>query len=280
MSGKVTFLGVGIGLRREHYAQVLESNPRVDWFEIVSENFMGTQRGWGGRPLHVLDEVARKYPVVPHGVSLSLGSSDPLDEAYLERLEALCRRIDPPWISDHLCWTGVDGENFHDLLPLPYTEEAVRHVAERIARVQHRLQKPFLLENISSYLCLKGAELTEWEFLAEVSRRADCGILLDINNVYVNSRNHGFRPEDYLNGIPMDRVGQFHLAGHYDRDGLLIDTHDTAVPDAVWSLYRFALERFGPISTLIEWDASVPTLDALVEEAVTAREYQSVTVAP
>jgi uncharacterized protein (UPF0276 family) len=235
----------------------------VDWVEAVSENFMAP----GGRPLAVLEKVRSDVPVVLHGVSLSVGSSDPLSERYLASLGALARRIEPAWISDHLCWGSHGGRYAHDLWPLPYTEEAVRHVVGRVERVQEVLGRQILLENVSSYVEFRGSEMEEWEFLAEVARRADCGVLLDVNNVHVSARNHGFDPHAYLAGIPADRVGQIHLAGHSDRGRYLLDTHDAEVPPAVWSLYREALLRIGPVSTLVEWDENVPPLERLAEES-------------
>jgi uncharacterized protein (UPF0276 family) len=210
-------------------------------------------------------------PVALHGVSLSLGSTDPLRESYLAELAALAARVDPAWISDHLCWGSSGGHYAHDLLPLPYTEEALTHVAARIARVQDRLGRQILIENVSSYLTYVGSAVPEWEFLAEVARRADCGILLDVNNVYVSARNHGFDPLEYLAGIPVERVGQLHLAGHSDHGTHLLDTHDAPVCDDVWDLYRVALRRFGRVSTLVEWDEHIPELPTLLAEAERAR---------
>ncbi len=263
-------LGHGVGLRRPHFQRVLSAPTGVDWFEVISENFMVD----GGRPLDVLDRVRADYPVVLHGVSLSIGSADPLDCGYLDRLAALAERVEPAWISDHLCWTGVGGRNAHDLLPLPYTDEALAHVASRVAQVQERLGRPIALENVSSYLTYTASRLSEWEFLAEVSRRAGCGILLDVNNIYVSSVNHGFDPVRYLDGIPADRVWQFHLAGHSDQGRYLLDTHDHPVPDPVWDLYRRAVERFGPVPTLVEWDDRIPEWDVLEAESARARRLQ------
>ncbi len=263
-------LGHGVGLRRPHFQRVLSAPTGVDWFEVISENFMVD----GGRPLDVLDRVRADYPVVLHGVSLSIGSADPLDRGYLDRLAALAERVEPAWISDHLCWTGVGGRNAHDLLPLPYTDEALAHVASRVAQVQERLGRPIALENVSSYLTYTASRLSEWEFLAEVSRRAGCGILLDVNNIYVSSVNHGFDPVRYLDGIPADRVWQFHLAGHSDQGRYLLDTHDHPVPDPVWDLYRRAVERFGPVPTLVEWDDRIPEWDVLEAESARARRLQ------
>jgi uncharacterized protein (UPF0276 family) len=259
-------LGYGVGLRPKHYGQVLDLRPAVDWFEIISENFMVR----GGRPLHVLDQVRADYPLVMHGVSLSIGSSDPLNLDYLRELKALAERVQPAWVSDHLCWTGIGGRNLHDLLPLPYTEEAVSHVVERVRRVQDVLGRPILLENVSSYLSYCDSALHEWEFLTAVAEGADCGILLDVNNIFVSAFNHGFGAADYLAGVPPDRVVQFHLAGHSDHGRYLLDTHDHPVCAEVWELYAAAVRRFGPLSTLIEWDDHIPELERLQAEAARA----------
>ena len=260
-------LGHGVGLRRDHFERVLAGPTRIDWFEVISENFMAD----GGKPIDVLTRVRERYPVVLHGVSLSIGSTDPLDEDYLARLRALAARVEPAWVSDHLCWAGVGGHYAHDLLPLPYTEEALDNVARRVHQVQERLGRPIALENVSSYVTFHASAMPEWEFLAEVSRRSGCGILLDVNNIYVSARNHGFDPRAYLAGIPADRVWQFHLAGHSDKGSFLLDTHDHPVTDAVWDLYGDAVRRFGAVSTLIEWDDNIPTFDRLEEESERAR---------
>jgi uncharacterized protein (UPF0276 family) len=262
-------LGHGIGLRSKHFAAFLEGTPPVDWVEAISENFMSR----GGRPLTVLEKVRRDMPVALHGVSLSIGGSDPLSARYLKELAELVRRIQPAIVSDHLCWGTHRGRYVHDLLPLPFTEEALRHVVTRVERVQERLGRRILLENVSSYLTFRDSEMPEWEFLAEIARRADCGILLDVNNVYVTARNHGFDPRAYLAAIPADRVGQFHLAGHDDRGGYLFDTHDREVCDAVWTLYAESVQRFGPVPTLIEWDERIPELEVLVAESQRARRH-------
>jgi len=259
-----------VGLRREHFERVLSAPTRVDWFEIISENFMVK----GGRPLFVLDRVRRDYPVVMHGVSLSIGSTDPLDSDYLERLRALAARVEPAWVSDHLCWTGVGGHNAHDLLPLPFTEEALCHVAERVERVQEHLGRRIALENVSSYLTFSDSTLTEWDFLAEIARRADCGILLDVNNIYVSSVNHGFDAQAYLEAIPAERVWQVHLAGHTDRGTHLLDSHGAHVCDEVWELYRVATRRIGAVASLVEWDEDIPEWDVLEAESVRAREVR------
>jgi uncharacterized protein (UPF0276 family) len=256
------YLGRGLGLRREHYRHVVERRPEVGWFEVISENFMVA----GGNPRRVLEAVRRDYPVVLHGVSLSIGSTDPLDERYLDDLVALARDVEPAWISDHLCWGTAHGINAHDLLPVPYTEEALAHIAGRVERVQERLRRRILLENPSSYMVLKGATMAEHEFLAELARRADCGILLDVNNVFVSAHNHGFDPHAYIAAMPPERVGQIHLAGHSEQGALLIDTHDGYVRSEVWKLYAEAIARLGPRSTMIEWDAHVPAFLELERE--------------
>jgi uncharacterized protein (UPF0276 family) len=264
----VPIAGFGLGLRPPHYEAIVAERPAVDWFEILTENYLLP----GGRPLQWLEQIRADYPLVMHGVSLSVGSCDALDLGYLRALKALAQRIAPLWISDHLCWTGVSGKNLHDLLPLPYTESALRHVVARVHAIQELLGRRILLENVSSYVAFKGAEMTEWEFLAQVARRADCLILLDINNIYVSAHNHGFAPEDYLAGIPAERVQQIHLAGHSDCGDCLIDTHDAPVADPVWALYRRAVERLGPLATMIERDDRIPPLAELLAELDRARE--------
>jgi hypothetical protein len=266
------FLGVGIGLRPKHQPRILEApDPKrlgIDFFEALSENFMVP----GGRPLRVLAEVRARFPVVLHGVSLNVGSADPLDRGYLDDLAALAARCEPAWISDHLCWTGVGGRNLHDLLPLPATGAVVAHVAERVMRVQDHLGRQIALENVSSYLAYTADAMPEWELLVAIAERADCGILLDVNNVFVSAHNHGFDAERYVSAIPKERVFQIHLAGHSERAGLLIDTHDHPVCDPVWRLYETALRRLGPVTTLIEWDDHIPELEVVVAEADRARE--------
>lgn len=280
-------LGFGAGLRREHYRDVVgdgtargpqravPSPPwcgtKIDWFEVISENFMVP----GGNPRRVLEAVRRDYPVVLHGVSLSIGSTDPLDQQYLDQLVALADAVEPHWISDHLCWGSAHGMYAHDLLPVPYTREALTHITARVQRVQDRLRRRILLENPSTYMQLKGAEMTEAEFLGELARDADCGILLDVNNVFVSSHNHGFDPHDYLAALPVDRVGQIHLAGHSQRGSLLIDTHDGPVRSEVWQLYTAAVARFGKVSAMIEWDAQVPPFPALVREVDQMRAWSA-----
>lgn len=266
------FLGFGLGLRPVHYPEILEGDPRVDWFEAISENYMVP----GGRPLHMLMRVRERWPVALHGVSLSIGSTDPLDEDYLRRLKALADRVEPAWISDHLCWTGVGGVNLHDLLPLPYTEEALAVVAAHVRQVQDRLGRQILVENISSYLRFRHSSLGEAQFLAALASETGCGVLLDVNNLYVSAMNHGFDPAGFLADIPPAAVGEIHLAG-FDRAGeLLVDTHGSRVAPPVWALYRLALRRFGRQPTLIEWDTDIPELAVLLAEAATAERLLEV----
>lgn len=262
MGKRLPYLGFGLGLRKQHYQTILEQKPAVDWFEVLSENYLVP----GGKPLYYLDRIREQYPLVLHGVSLNIGSTDPLDRDYLGQLNALAQRVEPRWVSDHLCWTGLDGINAHDLLPLPYTEEAVRHVAERVTQVQDFLGRRILLENVSSYLGYCDSRMTEWEFLAAVAEAADCLILLDINNIYVSAVNHGFDPQAYMEGVPRDRVQQFHLAGHSDYGSHIIDTHDAAIVDGVWALYEKAVRRFGNVSCMIERDDNIPPLQTLLLE--------------
>lgn len=261
------WLGFGLGLRPTHYQTILAKTPAVDWFEIISENYLVP----GGRPLHYLDRIRERYPMVMHGVSLSIGTQDPLNREYLRQLRALADRIEPAWISDHLCWTGAHGLNAHDLLPLPYTEEALKHVAARVGEVQDFLGRRILLENVSSYVSYPESEMSEWEFLREIAARADCLILLDINNIYVSGINHEFNPHTYLNAIPVERVWQFHLAGHRNHGDYIIDTHDEPVIDPVWELYAAAVRRFGRVSTMIERDDNIPPLAELLAELDRAR---------
>ncbi len=268
-------LGFGLGLRPVHYPEILDGSPAVDWFEALSENYMVP----GGRPLHMLERIRARWPVVLHGVSLSIGSSDPLDNEYLRQLRALADRIEPEWVSDHLCWTGVHGLNTHDLLPLPYTEEALRHVADRVRQVQDALGRRILIENVSSYVAFRDSIMTEWEFLRALAERADCLILLDVNNIHVSGFNNGFEPIDFLDGLPADRIQQIHLAGHEDNGSFLVDTHDHPVIDAVWRLYAEAIRRFGPVATMIERDDRIPPLAELVAELDRARDLAEATLA-
>jgi hypothetical protein len=265
------YLGHGVGLRPTHYPAILDDGLRADWFEIISENYMLR----GGRPLHVLERVRAERPIVAHGVSLSLGATDPLNARYLDDLAVLVARFEPMWVSDHLCW-GSYGRNYaHDLLPLPYTEEALAHVVGRVTAVQERLGRQILVENVSSYVTFAHSTMPEWEFLAAVAERADCGILLDVNNIYVSAVNHGFDAEAYLAGVPVDRVGQIHLAGHTDHGTHLLDTHDHPVRAEVWDLYRSAVRRFGRVSTLVEWDEHIPPFEDILAEAERARTAEA-----
>jgi uncharacterized protein (UPF0276 family) len=259
--------GFGLGLRPTHYEAILNEPHAIDWLEIITENYLIP----GGKPLAYLERIRARFPLAMHGVSLSIGSVDPLDREYLAAVRHLSRRIEPAFISDHLCWTGVDGRNLHDLLPLPYTEEALAVVVARVGQVQEALGRQILLENVSSYLTFHASEMTEWEFLSEVARRADCAILLDINNIYVSSVNHGFDALRYLHAVPRERVRQFHLAGHSDLDGHLIDTHDHPIAGPVWDLYRAAVAHFGAVPTMIERDDNIPELHELVAELNVAR---------
>lgn len=261
------FLGYGLGLRPSHYQDILEQRPPVDWFEALTENYLVP----GGKPLYFLEQVRTNYPIVLHGVSMSIGASEPLNLDYLHQVKQLAQRIDAAWISDHLCWTGAQGINLHDLMPLPYTEEAIKHVASRVTQVQDILGRQILLENVSSYVTYCDSQLTEWDFLNAIAETADCLILLDINNIHVSAFNHGFNPQDYLNGISPQRVRQFHLAGHQNHGDYIIDTHDEPVIDAVWDLYAAALRRFGPVSTMIERDDNIPPLADLLNELDHAR---------
>jgi len=278
--------GFGLGLRTDHYEQILDTKPRVDWFELLSENYMVP----GGKPLYYLERIRADYPVVMHGVSLSIGSTDPLDLDYLKELKSLAERvqlrrrqghrIQPQWISDHLCWTGFGGRNLHDLLPLPYTAEAVAHVAGRVEAVQEFLGRRILLENVSTYVTFQRSEMQEWEFLAEIARRADCDILLDVNNIYVSAFNHGFDAKRYIDSVPARRVRQIHLAGHSHCGTHIIDTHDAQVIDAVWELYAYTVRRLGPVPTMIERDDRIPPLTELVEELDMARKVAAGALEP
>jgi uncharacterized protein (UPF0276 family) len=259
-------LGIGVGLRSPHAGRVLREHPPMGWFEIVSENYFAE----GGAMRAQLDSVRSAYRVVPHGVSLSIGGTDGIDLDYLSRLRSLVRRIDAPWCSDHLCWTGVGGIDAHDLLPMPYTRDALIHVVERVKRVQGELGVPFALENASSYMEYRESTMAEHEFLAELAERADCGILLDVNNVFVSAYNHGFDATRYIDSIPADRVVQLHVAGHTDKGDYLLDTHSDHVRAEVWQLYRQAVRRCGAISTLVEWDENIPEWEVLAREAAMA----------
>ncbi len=262
-------LGVGIGLRTVHYSRILETNPPVDWFEIISENYMQT----AGRPLHFLDAIADRYDVAMHGVSLSIGSTDPIDRTYLTELRALRDRSRARWVSDHLCWTGVSGRNTHDLLPMQYTEEALAHVADRVRMVQDFLGAPLALENPSTYVEFSASTMPEWEFFARLAEAADCAILLDVNNVFVSAYNHGFEPLTYLRALPFDRVVQLHVAGHTNHGTHIVDTHMGPVIPEVWRLLGEAWSRAGGASVLLEWDAEIPSLEETHAEALRATDF-------
>ena len=259
--------GFGLGLRPVHYPNFLEQTQAVDWLEIISENYMVP----GGKPLAMLDAILERYPVAMHGVSLSIGSTDGLDTDYLSDLRALSNHVRPLWISDHLCWTGVQGRNSHDLLPLPYSEEALRLVVRHVDQVQHTLGQRILLENVSSYLNYRSSEMSEWEFLRQVAEQADCLLLLDVNNIYVSGINHGFDPITFLDHLPVERVQQIHLAGHSDHGDYIVDTHDHPVAEPVWALYRHTCSRFGAVATMIERDDNIPELAVLIAELEQAR---------
>lgn len=273
---KLPYLGFGLGLRTEHYEDILAQRPPVDWFEIISENYMIS----GGKPLYFLDQIRNHYPLVMHGVSLSIGSTDPLDKDYLKRLKTLAQRIEPVWISDHLCWTGIKGLNLHDLLPLPYTEEAIKHIVERISMVQDFLGRQILIENVSSYLSYTQSEMSEWDFLGAIAQRADCYLLCDINNIYVSSVNHDFKAMDYIHALPTTRVAQIHLAGHSNEGNYIIDTHDAAIIEPVWDLYAQAIRYLGPVSTMIERDDNIPALAELMLELNQAKEIAALAHQP
>ena len=260
--------GFGLGLRPVHYPDFLGEPQAVDWLEIISENYMVS----GGKPLAMLDAILERYPVAMHGVSLSIGSSDGLDAQYLAELRALANHVQPLWVSDHLCWTGVQNRNSHDLLPLPYSEEALRLVVRHVMQVQDVLGQRILLENVSSYLDYDSSEMSEWEFLRQVSEQADCLLLLDVNNIYVSSINHGFDALEFLKHLPVERVQQIHLAGHNDHGDYIADTHDHPVAETVWALYRHACAHFGAVATMIERDDNIPVLSELIGELNRARE--------
>jgi len=264
-----TEYGVGIGLRIPHYRHILEKKPVVNWFEIISENYMVE----GGNPLAALDQILEQYRVVQHGVSMYFGSAEPLNREHLRRLKQLARRTKTPWLSDHLCWGSVDGTYSHDLLPIPYTWEAVEVTAAKIRQVQDYVEVPVVVENVSSYAEFHDSVMTEWEFLNEVVERADCGILLDVNNIYVSSMNHDFDPVEYLDSVPAERVAQIHIAGHSRYEKYLLDTHDHPVIDPVWQLYDRAIRRIGPTATLLEWDDKIPSFEEVHAEALKANRY-------
>lgn len=261
------FLGYGLGLRPQHYQEILDTNPNIDWFEIISENFINI----GGKPRYFLEQIAKKYPIVMHGVSLSIGSTDKLDYTYLKSLKKLVEEIKPKWISDHLCFTGADHLNMHDLLPLPYTKQVIKHVVKRIKEVQDFLGRQILIENLSSYLTYTDNEMHEWEFLAKIANDANCNILLDVNNVYVSAYNHHFDPMDYIKEMPSERIHQIHLAGHCNKGDYILDSHDATIIDPVWELYRKTLSTIGKVSTMIERDDNIPSLTELISELDQAR---------
>ncbi len=263
------YLGIGIGLRTVHFSHILGQEPEIDWFEALSENHMDS----GGRPAFVLDKIAERYPVVLHGVSMSIGGTDPLDMDYLRKLKKLAKRVNARWVSDHLCWTGAMGKNTHDLLPVPTHERALEHIAERVRVVSDFLERPLVLENPSTYVAFKESTMTEWDFLAQLTERADCYLLLDVNNIYVSAFNHGFEPKTYIDNIPKGRVVQIHLAGHTKYDTYIIDTHMGHVIDEVWSLYDYTCKRFGDVSTMVEWDQEIPDFETVHAEAKKAAEY-------
>ncbi len=267
IGGQPAIRGFGLGLRSDHYAD-LDAGAPVDWLEIISENYMVD----GGRPLDWLDRLRARYPMVMHGVSLSIGGIDPLDTVYLDRLADLADRVEPGWVSDHLCWTGIDGLNLHDLMPLPYTDEALAHLVPRIQRVQDRLRRPLVLENVSSYVAYGASHMDEAEFLAELTLRSGCALLLDVNNVYVSGFNHGFDPRRYLDRIPVAAVRQIHLAGHSHQGSHIIDTHDAPIAEPVFALYGYAARRFGAVPTMIERDANIPPLETLLAELGRVRQ--------
>ena len=268
---KLPNLGIGLGLRVPHYEDIFTKKPAVDWFEIISENFMVE----GGKPLENLERILELYPVVQHGVSLAIGSPDSLDFTYLKKLKALTRKTKTPWISDHLCWGRLPGAHFHDLLPLPYTQEVIDYVAERARIVQDFLEIPFALENLSSYVGYKEDAMKEWEFYSAVVEKADIYMMLDVNNIYVSSRNHGFNPKEYFSNIPLERVLQIHLAGHTDYGDYVLDTHDSFVRDEVWSIYAEVYPLTGGVSTLLEWDEKFISFEETWKEALKAKAFQN-----
>ncbi len=269
-------LGLGVGLRSVHFPHILEHHPEVDWFEVISENYMDS----GGRPRYVLDQIAERYPVVMHGVSLSIGSTDSLNGEYLSKLKRLATAVKPRWVSDHLCWTGVLGLNAHDLLPIPLNEQTLSHVVGRVRQVQDMLERPLVLENPSSYVTFAGSTMSEWEFMSRMAEETNCGLLLDVNNVYVSSINHDFDPVEYVESVPHERIVQIHLAGHSNCQTHLIDTHDNHVIDPVWELYRLAHKLTGGVSTLLEWDARIPPFPVVHAEVLKSKQYMAAELQP
>lgn len=262
-------LGLGLGLRSQHFEHILQNKPEVDWFEVISENFMDSH----GRPRYILHQIAEQYPVVMHGVSLSIGSTDPLNFDYLKSLKQLAAEVKPAWISDHLCWTGVLTTNSHDLLPLPLNDESLKHVCDRIRQVQDYLERPLILENPSTYASFNNSTLPEWEFLRLMTEETGCGLLLDVNNVYVSSFNNDFDPVEYINGIPHDKVVQMHLAGHQNCGNYIIDTHDREVTNPVWKLFQMAYQLVSEASVLLEWDGNIPAFDVYHSELLKSKKY-------
>lgn len=263
-------LGFGIGLRTVHYSHILDNNPAIDWFEIISENYMETK----GKPMYILDKIAEKYPIVMHGVSMSIGSTDPLDIDYLKKLKQLAERVHAVWVSDHLCWTGVAGTNIHDLLPMVYNQESLKHTIDRVRKVSEVLERPLMLENPSAYIEFTNSDITEWDFLSTLAKEADCGVLLDVNNIYVSSFNHSFDPMEYVDAIPADRIVQYHLAGHTNKGTHIIDTHSDYVIDPVWKLYERSCQHTGGRATLMEWDDEIPEFEVVHNEVLKAKAYR------
>jgi len=270
-NGHKPFHGFGLGLRPEYYQEILDQRPNLDWLEIISENYLVD----GGKPLYFLDQFKERYPIAMHGVGMNIASTDSLNLDYLSELKKLVNHVKPLWVSDHCCWTGVNSHNTHDLLPLPFNEESIKHIVSRIQQIQDYLEQPILIENLSSYLSFKASDMHEWEFLTAICEEADCYLLLDINNIYVNSRNHNFEPLSYIQGVPKKRVIQHHLAGHSDHGDYIIDTHDAPVVPSVLTLYKQALEHFGPVSVMIERDDNFPALKELLSELDAIREIFS-----
>lgn len=268
-------LGLGVGLRTQHFGHILNKKPKVDWFEIVTENFLNT----GGRPMWVLDQIAERHPIVVHGVSMSVGSTDPVDRDFMRKIKALADRVKAVWVSDHVCWTGVAGRNLHDLLPMPYSEEALKHMVKKIRQVQDLLERPLVLENPSSYVEFTSSTMPEWEFIARMAEDADCGVLLDVNNVYVSAFNHGFDPETYIKAIPPERIAYFHVAGHTNFGTHILDTHIGPIIEGVWKLYRLAHAHTGGRSTLLEWDEEIPEFPVVHREVLKARKHMEAALA-
>ena len=266
-------LGLGLGLRSQHFEHILKESPEVDWFEVISENFMDSH----GRPRHILKQIAEKYPVVMHGVSMSIGSTDPLNFDYLKSLKILADEVQPAWVSDHLCWTGVLTTNSHDLLPLPLNDESLKHVCDRINQVQDYLERPLIIENPSTYAAFKNSTIPEWEFIKIMTEETGCGLLLDVNNVYVSAFNNDFDPVEYINGLPHDKIVQMHLAGHQNCGNYIIDTHDREVTNEVWKLFQLAYQLSSEASILLEWDGNIPAFDVYHAELLKSKKYKDPT---